>query len=77
MSADFTHGTQGEEEFLLDTASMVFDDTLSPEGQQTEAPADGHATGRQLRHRLITAESIAELEATGKPSLLQRLLRRK
>ncbi|SFG41578.1 hypothetical protein SAMN05518801_12410 [Novosphingobium sp. CF614] len=35
-----------------------------------------HATGTQLRHRLVTPESIAELAATTRPSLLQRLLRR-
>ncbi|MFC6436463.1 hypothetical protein ACFQAQ_15155 [Novosphingobium resinovorum] len=37
----------------------------------------GHTTGSQLRHRFVTAESIAELADIKKPSLWQRLLGRK
>jgi len=39
-------------------------------------PPGIHTTGTQLRRRLVTAESIAELDARRKPSLVQRLLRR-
>lgn len=35
-----------------------------------------HTTGSQLRHRLVTPESIAELEAQEKPGLWSRLYRR-
>lgn len=50
-------------------------------GQEPEAwhlpPPPDHITGTQLRRRIVTEESIAELEAARKPSLLQRLFRRK
>lgn len=39
-------------------------------------PPGIHTTGTQLRRRLVTAESIAELATHKKPSLLQRLLRK-
>lgn len=39
-------------------------------------PPGIHTTGTQLRQRLVTAESIAELATYQKPSLLQRLLRK-
>ncbi|WP_237449679.1 hypothetical protein [Novosphingobium silvae] len=38
-------------------------------------PPSGHITGSELRRRLITPESIAELASQQKPSLLQRLMR--
>lgn len=40
-------------------------------------PPGIHTTGTQLRRRLVTAESIEALASTARPSLLQRLLRRK
>lgn len=40
-------------------------------------PPGIHTTGSQLRRRLVTPESIAELAGEQKPSLLQRLMRRK
>lgn len=50
-------------------------------GQEPEAwhlpPQPDHVTGTELRRRFVTEESIAELEAARKPSLLQRLFRRK
>jgi hypothetical protein len=50
-------------------------------GQEPEAwalpPPPDHLTGTQLRKRFVTEESIAELEAATRPSLLQRLFRRK
>ncbi|MCJ2176983.1 hypothetical protein [Novosphingobium album (ex Hu et al. 2023)] len=74
MSADFTHG---EDEYLLETASMVGSDMPDQDVRDEQLAAADHTTGRQLRHRLVTPESIAQLEANEKPSLLQRLLRRK
>lgn len=47
-----------------------------PEGLHLPPPGL-HATGSQLRRRLVTPESIAELQASEKPSLIQRILRRK
>lgn len=50
-------------------------------GQEPEGWAppviDSHVSGTQLRKRLVTPESIAELEAARKPNLLDRLFRRK
>lgn len=60
--------------------NQLADDEPDP-GDDPEAwhlpPPDIHVTGTQLRRRFVTAESIAEFEAMKKPSLLQRLLRRK
>ena len=39
-------------------------------------PPGIHTTGTQLRRRLVTPESIAELQEVPRPTLLQRLLRR-
>jgi hypothetical protein len=54
-------------------------DTEADPGDDFEAwhlpPPGIHTTGTQLRRRLVTAESIAELDAV-RPTLLQRLLRR-
>jgi len=48
------------------------------DGEAWHLPPPGiHTTGSQLRRRLVTPESIAELAAHRKPSLLQRILRRK
>jgi len=49
-------------------------------GQEAEAwspPQESHLSGTQLRKRIVTDQSIAELENTRKPSLLQRILGRK
>jgi hypothetical protein len=40
-------------------------------------PPGIHPTGSELRRRLVTAESIAELDAHRKPSLLGRIFGRK
>lgn len=40
-------------------------------------PINIHPTGSQLRRRLVTPESIAELTVATRPSLMQRLLGRK
>ncbi|WP_067732840.1 hypothetical protein [Novosphingobium naphthalenivorans] len=77
MSADFAHGTAEEDEFLLDITSMMESDAPGEASPDDEFAAADHTTGAQLRRRLVTQESIAELAATEKPSLLQRLLRRK
>lgn len=52
------------------------DETGADQGPQAlHLPPPGiHVTGSQLRHRLITAESIAELETASTPSLLGRIL---
>ncbi|MCJ2181292.1 hypothetical protein MTR62_01005 [Novosphingobium sp. 1949] len=47
-----------------------------PEGWHLPPPGI-HTTGTQLRRRLVTEESIAELEETGRTSLLSRLFRRR
>lgn len=77
MSADFTHGTDGEDEFLLDATSMIGGNIESLAAPEDACSPAGHTTGKQLRQRLITPESIAELHAAEKPTLVQRLLRRK
>ena len=49
-------------------------------GQEPEAwsaPRESHPSGTQLRKRIVTDQSIAELENTRKPSLLQRIFGRK
>ena len=61
---------------LRELADPGADPGLEPEGwEPPEVPA--HTTGTQLRRRIVTPESIAELEALEKPSLFQRLFRRK
>ncbi len=54
------------------------EEARAEEGPQAwHLPPPGiHVTGSQLRHRLITAESIAELQAGPAPSLLGRILGR-
>lgn len=50
-------------------------------GQEPEGwslpPQDDHISGTQLRRRIVTDQSIAELEAARKPSLLQRIFGRR
>lgn len=49
-------------------------------GQEPEAwspPQENHISGTELRRRFVTEQGIAELEGAKKPSLVQRLLRRK
>ncbi|KHK91097.1 hypothetical protein [Novosphingobium malaysiense] len=74
MSAEAELDSLVEDEFHLGLDSIIedgnCDDTSAPE------TACSHTSGRQLRRRLVTAESIAQLAAMEKPSLLQRLLRR-
>ena len=63
----------------LDELRELADPEADP-GQEPRAwelpPPPDHITGTQLRSRIVTEESIAALEATKRPSLLQRLLRR-
>jgi hypothetical protein len=65
-------------ETLLDLAALA--DPEADPGDDPEAwhlpPPGIHTTGSQLRRRLVTPESIAELAAHKKPSLIQRILRR-
>lgn len=61
---------------LRELADPEADPGADPEGLHLPPPGL-HTTGSQLRHRLVTPESIAELAAIAKPSLLQRLLGRK
>ena len=78
MPADIAHRTLEEkDEYLLETTA--FDEEKSSDFQDRPAPLmpSGHASGTQLRHRFVTPETIAELAASERPSLLQRLLRRK
>jgi hypothetical protein len=63
----------------ITTGRMVED-----ESRQVPKTAEGwslspavHASGTQLRKRYVTPESIAALQTTPKPSLLQRLLGRR
>lgn len=60
--------------------SQLADPEADP-GDDAEAwhlpPPDIHTTGSQLRRRLVTPESIAELTAPTKRSLIQRILGRK
>ncbi|MCJ2188689.1 hypothetical protein [Novosphingobium beihaiensis] len=83
MSADIARGTAEQDEYLRDGALQTNGRTSGqdmPPGQEPQhapTPASEHASGTQLRRRLVTQESIAELAAAEKPSLLQRLLRRK
>lgn len=64
---------------LLELSQLA--DPEADSGDDAEAwhlpPPGIHTTGSQLRRRLVTPESIAELTAHKKPSLIQRLLRRK
>ncbi|MFT4055777.1 MAG: hypothetical protein QM681_14840 [Novosphingobium sp.] len=59
---------------LRELADPEADPGQEPEGLYLPLPY-GHTTGSQLRHRFVTAESIAELAGTEKPSLVSRLLR--
>lgn len=65
-------------ETLLDLAALA--DPEADPGDDPEAwhlpPPGIHTTGSQLRRRLVTPESIAELAAHKQPSLIQRILRR-
>lgn len=60
---------------LQDLAEPDADPGQEPEAWNPPEPA-AHITGTQLRKRIVTPESIAELEAAHKPSLLQRIFRR-
>lgn len=81
------HGTGLEEASAPPNTPPGHHDATEPSAPipPTEAwhlpPPGIHVTGTQLRHRLVTRESIAELEAETSPSLLNRvfgvLLRKK
>lgn len=61
---------------LRELADPGADPGMEPEAWELpEVPS--HTTGTQLRRRIVTPESIAELEALEKPSLFQRIFRRK
>jgi hypothetical protein len=60
---------------LRELAQPNADPGQEPEAWSPPEP-DPFPTGTQLRRRLITQESIAELETSGKQSLLKRLFRR-
>ena len=73
--------TPYEEEFgaMVDLRQLADPeaDLAGDDAQAWHLPPPGiHTTGTQLRRRLVTPESIAELETQRKPSLVQRLLRR-
>lgn len=55
--------------------AQLADEDAPETDANTDAGTFGQASGRQLRHRFVTPESIAELASTEKPSLLQRLFR--
>ncbi|WP_232493925.1 hypothetical protein [Novosphingobium kaempferiae] len=61
---------------LQELADPEADPGHDPEGLHLPPPGL-HTTGTTLRRRLVTPESIAELQASEKPSLIQRILRRK
>lgn len=66
-------------EALLELCQLVdpgFDPGDDPEAWHLPPPGI-HTTGTQLRRRLVTPESIAELAETRRPGLLGRLLGRK
>ncbi len=51
------------------------DDDPGDDPEAWHLPPPGfHTTGSQLRHRLVTPESIEELATAQKPSLISRLL---
>lgn len=77
MSADFAHGHDAGDEYLLDQAAVVSDAPGSDETLPETLSIADHATGTQLRRRFVTSESIAELAETERPSLVNRLFRRK
>lgn len=60
---------------LLQLADPEIDPGDDPETWYLPPPGI-HTTGTQLRRRLVTPESIAELAESRRPSLLQRLLGR-
>ncbi|GGB94505.1 hypothetical protein GCM10011494_11210 [Novosphingobium endophyticum] len=60
---------------LRELAEPDADPGQEPQAWELPPPPD-HITGTQLRRRIVTEESIAALEATKRPSLLQRLFRR-
>jgi hypothetical protein len=62
---------------MLELRQLAEPDAPGDDAEAWHLPPPGiHTTGTQLRHRLVTPESIAELESHRKPSLVQRLLRR-
>ncbi len=74
MSAD------AEDDALVDNAFPLGVDSIIEDGFYDDYAinAEGsHTSGRQLRRRLVTQESIDELAAVEKPSLLQRIFGRK
>ncbi|MCT2400555.1 hypothetical protein [Novosphingobium mangrovi (ex Huang et al. 2023)] len=74
MPANAASAEWAEDEFHLEIDSIVEE----PDPDHSETPTPGsHASGAQLRRRFVTPESIADLAGAEKPSLLQRLLRRR
>ncbi|MBF7011920.1 hypothetical protein [Novosphingobium sp. HR1a] len=79
VSAPASASVEAEFPAMLDLRELAdpeADPGHEPEGLYLPLPY-GHTTGSQLRHRFVTAESIAELADIKKPSLWQRLLGRK
>lgn len=58
-----------------DPAQPDADPDQEPQGWSP--PEESHVSGTELRRRIVTEQSIAELEATRKPGLLQRIFGRK
>jgi len=61
---------------LLQLTDPEADSGQEPEGLHLPPPGM-HTSGTQLRHRIVTQESIDELATREKPSFFQRLFRRK
>jgi hypothetical protein len=76
MPASALDSEWAEDEFRLEIEAIVGEDAHEPHAGHKPAPTGTHTTGAQLRRRLVTAESIADLAAAKKPSLIQRVLGR-
>jgi hypothetical protein len=74
MSADAEDDALVDDAFHLGVDSIMEDGFYEDYATSTEG---SHTSGKQLRRRLVTQESIDELAAVEKPSLLQRIFGRK
>ncbi|HKT85191.1 MAG TPA: hypothetical protein VJQ77_03780 [Novosphingobium sp.] len=79
LAEAFTHAEPEQGYPLAGSRELAEPDADLRQEQEgwTPPPEESHISGTQLRRRVVTEQSIGELEAARKPSLLQRLLGRR
>ncbi|KQM19469.1 hypothetical protein [Novosphingobium sp. Leaf2] len=72
--ADAPFAGHGDGDAAVEAATP--DEALDDPYDGLHLPPPGvHTTGTQLRRRIVTADSIAQLTANARPSVMQRVLR--